>query len=269
MILRIHAWLVWIAVLGVVVVVASATEVQTNGQAETNSDQNAATYYSRAFDVILYPTSPEQKEAIQTVIKNGWSSANQELADVVDRNKMFFEAFQKGLSLKQCDFSFGRDPLHETLPNVVKTRDATYLALLRGRYLEHLGDINNAVEGYLGLLTFAQHIGQTKRFVALMLVEALEERVVVTLNEYVSSTTATAPMCRRISEALKRHEEARPSPSFIREIEAEEKAYQEVETLGVSFDEATFSKGENKYGTSLTRLRQLRALADSKAKSGT
>ena len=53
MIVRINTWLVWITVLGVMGRVASATEVQTSSQARTNSDQNAATYYARAFDAIL------------------------------------------------------------------------------------------------------------------------------------------------------------------------------------------------------------------------
>ena len=269
MIARINTWLVCIAALGVTARVASAAEVQTSGQAGTNNDQNAATYYARAFDAILYPTSQEQKDTMQTVIHNGWSSDNQNLAGVLDQHKTFFETFQRGFSLKQCDFSFGHDPLHKTLPNVVKTRDATYLILLRSRYLEHLGDIKNAMESYLSLLTFAQHIGQTKRFVAMMLVEAIEQQAMKPLNEYVSSTTANAAISRRIAEAFQAYEEARPPVSQLQEIQNEDRLQQNVEAPGSPFVEEPYKKGEKKYASSLEQLKQLRALASSKSKSGT
>lgn len=268
MISRITTRLIWIAALGVTVRVASAVEVQTSGRVGTDQDQNAAAYYSRAFDAMLYPTSPEQKEAIQMVINNGWSSDNQNLAGVVDQHKTFFETFQKGLSLKQCDFSFGKDPLHKTLPKVVKTRDATYLMLLRSRYLEHVGDIKNAMEGSLSLLTFAQHIGQTRQFVAMMLVEAIEQQAIKPLKEYVSLPNADSVLCGRIAEVLKWYEGARPSISQFQEIATEEKVQQSTEAPALPFDEEPYRKGEQKYATSSEQLKQLRILASSKTQLG-
>lgn len=240
--------------------------VQAQTEAGGQKGGNAAIHYSKAFDLLLFPTSKEQQDAIQAVIEGGWGQDSQEFESLLKQNEAFLSAFQSGLAPERCDFSFGMDPALKTLPHVVKTRDSTYLVLLQGRYQEHLGNIDSAIDSYLSLLTYAQHVGQTRRFVAVMLVEAIEQLAFQRLREYVTSPEASQDRCKKIVEFLSWYEDARPTVSQLREIEREAQADEKALVPWVPFDDTPFKKGEKKYRASGQDLKELRVAAQEKTR---
>lgn len=239
--------------------------VQIQAQAGEKKGGNAAIHYSKASDLLLYPTFKEQKDAIDSVIEGSWGQDSQGLETLLKQNEAFFETFQNGLGVERCDFSFGSDPSLKTLPHMLRTRDLTNLVLLKIRYDEHLGDMDSAIGGYLSLLTFAQHFGQTRRFVAVMLVEALEQQTVRRLKEYVSSPEATGEQNQRIAKFLSWYEDARPTVNQLQEIERAAEAEQQALTPGGFFDNIPYKRVELNYKASLRALKELRLLAVEKS----
>jgi hypothetical protein len=152
--------------------------------------KNAAVYYSKAFDLLKYPASAELKNKIQEIVKNGWKEEDKELEKVLTENKPCFDEFKKGLRLEKCDFTFGKEYKHifeKELPPFLKIKKFTSLLLLKGRHYEKQEEFDKAINVYLSLLTFAQHISQDNTLVSKMITITIESEAYKPIRQYLNS----------------------------------------------------------------------------------
>ncbi len=69
---------------------------------------NAAVYYSKAFDLQKYNESTELKDRMQKVIHKGWQGKDPELEQFIIDNEPALSEVVEGLKLDKCDFDYGR-----------------------------------------------------------------------------------------------------------------------------------------------------------------
>lgn len=220
---------------------------------------NAAPYYAKAFDLFQFPASTSSRAQIEAVIESGWKN-DPTLQELVLQDQSWLQEFKKGLGLERCDFGTGTGRGDPVNLNIVKIRNLVYLLLLRARYLESQGQIEEAVDLALSTLTFGQHIAQHDTYVAKMLALATEEKVAPVLESIVSSGSS-GMSTRETSNFLARYESTRFQ---IEEFDMlEEQAKKDEETLGSleSFDPRPYRKGREQYQIVSKRLEDIRQVA--------
>lgn len=141
--------------------------------------ENAARYYSKAFDLLRYPESEPLKSQLQEVIRNGWQREYEELEKVLSENEACFAEFGKALTFEKCDFNFE--------PPLLEIKNLSNLLLLEARYYEREAKSDKAVDVYLSSLSFSKHISQDNALVSKIIALAIEKGVYPLLREYMDS----------------------------------------------------------------------------------
>ena len=169
--------------------------------------ENAATYYQEALAQCRYSYKSRLGEKIKDLIKEGWSPEDKGLEKILQNNESALVEFEKGVKLKTCDFTFGKEydnPLQEPIPNLAKVRDLTHLILLQGRLDERNADFAQAVAQYLHALTFAQHVSQNKLLISIMVSSAIEGLAFRPLQQYLEKEQADPQIYAEISAFLQK-----------------------------------------------------------------
>jgi len=186
--------------------------------------ENAAVYYSKAFNLLYYPKSMEVKNKIKIMIENGWQGEDKELEKLLNQNEICFKEFKKGVSLKKCDFNFGKKYkylIQKELPPFLKIIHLSELLLLKGRYLERKGNYDEAIDIYLSLLTFSLHISQDNSTLSQIIALGIEKDTYMLLKNYLNSEKVTRKNALKILNYLENYEKNHFSIEDVVEKEKE------------------------------------------------
>ncbi|RKY31948.1 MAG: hypothetical protein DRP67_01675 [Candidatus Omnitrophota bacterium] len=189
--------------------IVSNTALSSQKNTENQAVENAAVYYLKAFNSLHYPKSMEVKNKINIVIKNGWQADYKELEKLLNQNEICFKEFKKGVSLKKCDFNFGKKYkylIQKEPPPFLKIIQLSELLLLKGRYLEKKGNYDEAIDIYLSLLTFSLHISQANSTLSQIISLRIEKDTYMLLKNYLNSDKVTRKNAIKISNYLEDYE---------------------------------------------------------------
>ncbi len=150
---------------------------------------NAAVYYSKAFDLQKYNESAEMKERIQKIIRKGWSGQDPELEQFILDNEAALKEVVEGLKLGKCDFDYGRRYsyiVEKKTPPLTKIMRLSTLFLLRGRYLESQDRASAAVKDYFYSLQIAQQLALDMATISKLSALQIEERTTPVIRDFVN-----------------------------------------------------------------------------------
>lgn len=222
---KVYIGIISIVLLGICCAMPAYLFAQGENIKNSNKD-NAAIYYSKAFDLLKYPF-PSEKETynkLEEIIKKGWQGENKDVEEILKQNEPCLKELKKGLLLKKCDFAFGKEYKYlivKKLPNVVKARESSNLLLLKGRYYEKQEDFARAIDCYLSSLTFVRHISQANSLFTDLLVLAIEKDIYLPLKDYLNSQEIDKEICKKILSYLEDFEKTHFSARRIIETEKE------------------------------------------------
>jgi len=221
---KVYIGIISIVLLGVCCAISAYLFAQEENIKNSNED-NAAIYYSKAFDLLKYPFPAEPDfNKLKEIIERGWQEESKEAEKILEENEPCLSELKKGLLLKKCDFAFGEEYKYLTvkkLPNLVKARNSLNLLLLKGRYYEKQKDFAKAIDCCLSSLAFLHHISQGNSMITDMLVLSLEKNTYLPLKDYLSSQEIDKELCRKILSYLEVFEKQHFSARRIMETEKE------------------------------------------------
>ena len=176
---------------------------------DNTETENAARYYSKAFDLLRYPESEAIASQLRGVIKNGWQKEHEELEKVLAENEACFTEFKNGLTFEKCDFNFGKKYKYlaqRELPPLLEIKNLSNLLLLEGRYYEKEEKSDKAIDVYLSSLSFSKHISQDNALVSKIIALAIEKGVYPLLRQYLGSGEIDKQTLIRTLDYLTRYE---------------------------------------------------------------
>ena len=149
---------------------------------------NAAIYYSKAFELQKYNESTEMRERMQKVIRKGWQGKDPELEQFIIDNESALSEIVEGLKLDKCDFDYGRRYsylVEKKTPPVAKVIRLANLFLLRGRYLASQEKPKTALGEYFNSMLIAQQLSLDVATLSKLTALQIEERALPLVREYI------------------------------------------------------------------------------------
>ena len=144
--------------------VAVALLVSSHLWAEAASDEtNAAVVYKNAGEMLTKMPADFVLKS-QEIIKNGWTSDDEEMRGVLIANKDAINEFKRASKIKDCDFT----KTNITIVNNVKEFEAknlrylSRLVLLEARLFEKENKLDQALDDYISVLTLANNLEKQK-----------------------------------------------------------------------------------------------------------
>lgn len=191
--------------------VAEATSGDDPNQPNYQSDRksnNAAFYYSRAFELLKFPESGELKSEVYAIVQNGWRQEHREAEKLLQENAVCLLEFKKGTELTHCDFDFGRkipylaekdypSPIAYTLFTVIE---------LQTRYHEKHERFETAVGLYLASLAYAQHLSRDNTAQSKLMGYIIGHEAVKRLKSYLNNNQFQTRQCPKIIAHLNAHD---------------------------------------------------------------
>lgn len=172
---------------------------------------NAAVYYSKAFDLQKYNESTEMKERMQKVIRKGWQGKDPELEQFILDNEPALSEVVEGLKLDKCDFDYGRRYTYlveKKTPPIAKVIRLANLFLLRGRYLTSQDKPKTALGDYFNSMLMAQQLSLDVATLSKLTALQIEERSVPLVREFINKKAGkkeTAEIIDFLNTYLKNH----------------------------------------------------------------
>ncbi|MDD5491570.1 MAG: hypothetical protein PHV60_02680 [bacterium] len=150
---------------------------------------NAAIYYSKAFDLQKYNESAGLRERIQKVVRKGWQGKDLELEQFIIENEPALNEVVEGLKLDKCDFDFGRRYsylIEKKTPPLAKVMRLSNLFLLHGRYLEGQDKPRTALTNYFNSLQVAQQLALDVATISKLSALQIEERTTPIIRDFIN-----------------------------------------------------------------------------------
>lgn len=184
---------------------------------------NAAVYYSKAFDLQKYNENAGLKERMQKVIRKGWQGKDPELEQYILDNEPALNEVIEGLKLDKCDFDYGRRYsylIEKKTPPLVKVMRLANLFLLHGRYLEGQDRPHSALIDYFNSLQVAQQLALDVATISKLSAIQIEERAIPITRDFINKKATkkdTEEIIDFLNGYLKNH-------FTMRKVVADEKA---------------------------------------------
>jgi len=129
---------------------------------------NAASIYKTAVSKMSGLPRGFEKKALE-VLQKGWPQADSRLRKILDDNKEAIKGFKKATTIEKCDFSFGK-PLRQIfkfkMPAYNDELNLARLVLLEAKLREKENQLGTALNNYLSVLKFSNHLKQQDYFPA-------------------------------------------------------------------------------------------------------
>lgn len=174
-----------------------------------NQENNAATHYLKAADLLKNFKSDEIKAKVKKIGEEGWAGYEKEVETLILENEPCLKEIKKGLSVPKCDFYFGKKDykaFFEEIPAPAQLLSLPWVLLLNGLYREHQMKYEEAVGFYLESLTFANQIEQDKSVLSRIVVVETEKNAYPLISGYVTSKNADRELTRKIADYLVEYE---------------------------------------------------------------
>ena len=189
-------------------------------------ETNASTIYRRASS-LLAQLPQDFPNRTSSVINNGWQVENEDLKELLTKNHEAIGEFKRATRLSYCQFTSGapmKKDASTELPQHADEVNVARLVLLEGRQWEKENRPDLALENYLSVLRFANHLGQQKDFILLSkLLEIIVRRLAFApLEQHINREQLTTQDCRHLLDSLVslRRQDAGLEGAFEEEKEA-------------------------------------------------
>ncbi|MDD5132714.1 MAG: hypothetical protein PHH44_08650, partial [bacterium] len=184
---------------------------------------NAAIYYSKAFDLQKYNESAGLKERMQKVMRKGWQGKDLEMEQFIIDNEPALNEVVEGLKLDKCDFDFGRRYsylIEKKTPPLAKVMRLANLFLLYGRYLEGQDKPRTALANYFNSLQVARQLALDVATISKLSALQIEERATPVIRDFINKR-ANKKDAEEIADYLQKYLK---NHFTIRKVVADEKA---------------------------------------------
>lgn len=133
-------------------------------------EENAATYYRKAFELMEPWPNEEARMRAFDIIGEGWKEEDEELEQLLKANQPAFEEFRKGVLKERCRFVFGEITYEMDLPHLGKARGMAQLLMLEARLHQRNGNLAKALKNSLDVIKLGHDCG-TNRIILSKLVD--------------------------------------------------------------------------------------------------
>jgi len=123
------------------------------------AEENAATYYNKAFELMKDLPREDAKTRAFKIIEEGWKEEDKELEELLKANEPAFEEFRKGVAKEKCQFIEGEITFDTLLPHLAKGRNLARLLILEARLSERNGDLEKAIGNCLDAIKLGHDLG--------------------------------------------------------------------------------------------------------------
>jgi len=156
-----------------------------------NDNTNAANIYESAASMLTeFPD--DFKKNVEDIINNGWVDNNEGLKELLVKNQEVINEFSTATKLANCDFSFGKPykDISAEVPNYSNKAKIARLVIIQARLYERENKLDAALDNYLSVLRFANHLGQQKDFIMLskLMESVMQDLVCPPLSQYINSS---------------------------------------------------------------------------------
>ena len=159
-------------------------------------EENAATYYNKAFGLMKDWPSEDAETRARKIIKEGWKEEDKELEELLKANEPAFEEFRKGLVKEKCRFISGEITYDTPLPHLKKARDMARLLMLEARLYERNGDLEKAITNSLDVIKLGRDLGQDRILISKLVDIAIFSISYAALKDLVGSENLTPALSR-------------------------------------------------------------------------
>lgn len=171
-----------------------------------NDETNAATFYIKAGSMLTKLPGVFHEKATD-IINNGWIGKNEELKEILKKNQGAINEFKKATKLTNCDFTFGRS-IRKTVaaetPRYINEHYLAKLVIVEGRLYEKENRWDLALDNYLSVLRFANHMGQQKDFIIITTAVGIgaQRMVYIPLAQYINREKLNSQDCQSLLNSL-------------------------------------------------------------------
>ena len=166
-------------------------------------EENAATYYNKAFKLMRdWPSKDAPTRALK-IINEGWREEDKELEEFLKKNQLAFEEFRKGVAKEKCQFIEGEITFDTLLPHLSKARNLARLLILEARLYERNGDLEKAITNSLDVIKLGHDLGRDRIVTSKLVDTAIFNISWPALKDSVRSDKLTRELARKtISKML-------------------------------------------------------------------
>ncbi len=170
-------------------------------------EENAATYYNKAFGLMKDWPSEDTETRARKIIKEGWKEKDKELEELLKANRSAFEEFRKGVSKEKCQFVEGEITYDTRLRHLARARNLDLLLILQARLYARNGDLEKAITNCLDAIKLGRDLGQDRILVSKLVDIAIFNISQFALKDLVRSENLTPALSRTtLSRALELEE---------------------------------------------------------------
>lgn len=171
-----------------------------------NDETNAAIFYRKAGSMLTKLPGVFHEKAAE-IINNGWIGKNEELKEILKKNQGAINEFKKATKLTNCDFTFGKS-IKKTVaaktPRYINEHYLARLVIVEGRLYEKENRWDLALDNYLAVLRFANHMGQQKDFIIITTAVGIgaQRMVYIPLTQYINREKLSSQDCQTLLNSL-------------------------------------------------------------------
>jgi hypothetical protein len=136
-------------------------------------EENAATYYNKAFELMKDFPDEETFTRGLRIIEQGWKEEDKELEELLKANGPAFVEFRKGAAKEKCQFISGEITYETLVPHLGKARTLARLVVLEARLFQRNGDLEKALANCLDAIELAHDLGKDRLVISKLVDTAL------------------------------------------------------------------------------------------------
>lgn len=186
---------------------------------------NAAVIYRESIDN-LKGIPDNFIDKAKEVINNGWLAGHSDIRELLLQNQKAIDDFKRASELAYCDFTFGKTvekTANAPLPFSGNILMLARLVLLEARFYEKENKMGLALENYISLLRFKNHLDRQVSFVLISqtLGNIVQNLIYAPLTQFIARKDLNLQECKYLQDTLIFMKNNRVGPEKIFEEERE------------------------------------------------
>ena len=236
------------------------------------AEENAATYYNKAFELMKDWPSKDATTRMRKIIKEGWKGEDKELEQFLKENQSAFEEFRKGVAKEKCKFIEGEITADTLIGHLANARNLARLLLLEARLYERNGDLDRAIGNCLDAMKLGYDLDREELMISALAGIAIRGISRSTFEDLIASENLTPEIAKKaLKRLIELEKNAVPPADIIRGELAYAKSNLE-KTLSSALEQANEEDKrdieEISHKTSLLLDKHLNQMADDLEKRG-
>ena len=178
-------------------------------------EENAATYYNKAFELMRDWASNDVMMRARKIIKEGWKEEDKKLEELLKANEPAFSEFREGVAKEKCQFIEGEITFDTLLPHLAKARNLSRLLILEARHYERNGYLDKAIGNCLDVMKLGYDLDCERIMITTLLGVAIRGISRSTFGDLIASENLTPQMGKKALKRLIELERNAVPPAYI------------------------------------------------------